>query len=73
MYSQDLECWESMDNRQHNINGSSTINAILFGATGMVGEGVLHEALNDNAVQSVLVIGADRATSRIPNSPRRCT
>jgi uncharacterized protein YbjT (DUF2867 family) len=31
--------------------------AILFGATGMVGEGVLHEALKDNAVQSILVIG----------------
>jgi uncharacterized protein YbjT (DUF2867 family) len=34
-----------------------TINTILFGATGMVGEGVLHEALNNDAVQSVLVIG----------------
>src|SRR3972149_2063764 len=31
--------------------------AILFGGTGMVGEGVLHEALKDNAVQSILVIG----------------
>jgi uncharacterized protein YbjT (DUF2867 family) len=34
-----------------------TIKAVLFGGTGMVGEGVLHEALNDPAVESVLVIG----------------
>lgn len=33
------------------------LNAILFGGTGMVGEGVLHEALNDTAVESILVIG----------------
>ncbi len=33
------------------------INAIVFGATGMVGEGVLHEALNHPDVESVLVIG----------------
>jgi NAD dependent epimerase/dehydratase family len=33
------------------------INAIVFGATGMVGEGVLHEALNHPNVESVLVIG----------------
>jgi len=30
---------------------------MLFGATGMVGEGVLHEALRDPAVASVLVVG----------------
>jgi hypothetical protein len=34
-----------------------TIRAILFGGTGMVGEGVLHEALDDAAVESILVIG----------------
>ncbi len=34
-----------------------SIRAILFGGTGMVGEGVLHEALGDPAVESVLVIG----------------
>ena len=34
-----------------------TIRAILFGATGMVGEGVLHEALKHECVESVLVIG----------------
>lgn len=33
------------------------IKAIVFGATGMVGEGVLHMALNNPNVESVLVIG----------------
>ena len=33
------------------------IKAIIFGATGMVGEGVLHEALKSPDVVSVLVIG----------------
>lgn len=33
------------------------IKAIIFGATGMVGEGVLHQALNHSDVESVLVIG----------------
>lgn len=33
------------------------INAIIFGATGMVGEGVLHQALVHPDVASVLVIG----------------
>lgn len=33
------------------------IKAILYGATGMVGEGVLHVALNNDDVESVLVIG----------------
>lgn len=33
------------------------LKVILFGGTGMVGEGVLHEALNDAAVESILVIG----------------
>jgi uncharacterized protein YbjT (DUF2867 family) len=33
------------------------INTIVFGATGMVGEGVLHEALSHPSVESVLVIG----------------
>jgi len=33
------------------------IKAIIFGATGMVGEGVLHECLKDSGVDSVLVIG----------------
>jgi uncharacterized protein YbjT (DUF2867 family) len=32
------------------------IRAIITGATGMVGEGVLHEALNHSEVESVLVI-----------------
>jgi uncharacterized protein YbjT (DUF2867 family) len=33
------------------------IKAIVFGATGMVGEGVLHVALNHPDVETVLVIG----------------
>jgi uncharacterized protein YbjT (DUF2867 family) len=33
------------------------IKAIIFGATGMVGEGVLHECLHHPDVQSVLVVG----------------
>jgi uncharacterized protein YbjT (DUF2867 family) len=33
------------------------LKAILFGATGMVGEGVLHEALGHADVEAVLVIG----------------
>jgi hypothetical protein len=33
------------------------INAIIFGATGMVGEGILLGALNHEDVESVLVIG----------------
>jgi hypothetical protein len=33
------------------------IKAIIFGATGMVGEGVLHEALKYPEVESILVIG----------------
>jgi hypothetical protein len=33
------------------------IRAILTGASGMVGEGVLHECLNHESVESVLVIG----------------
>ncbi|MEI7906686.1 MAG: NAD-dependent epimerase/dehydratase family protein [Bacteroidota bacterium] len=33
------------------------INAVILGATGMVGEGVLHVSLNNPNVESVLVIG----------------
>jgi uncharacterized protein YbjT (DUF2867 family) len=33
------------------------IHAVIFGATGMVGEGVLHVALNNPQVSSILVIG----------------
>lgn len=32
------------------------IRAIILGATGMVGEGVLHECLKHPAIESVLVI-----------------
>ena len=33
------------------------MKVILFGATGMVGQGVLRECLRDEAVERVLVIG----------------
>ena len=33
------------------------IKIIITGATGMVGEGVLHEALNSPYIEEVLVIG----------------
>lgn len=36
---------------------SGKIRAIVTGATGMVGEGVLHEALQNDAVEAALVIG----------------
>ena len=35
---------------------SNKVNAIITGATGMVGEGVLHECLLHPEVESVLVI-----------------
>src|SRR3569832_2030497 len=38
------------------MNGSFKIRAIITGATGMVGEGVLHECLKHPDVESVLVI-----------------
>ncbi len=42
------------------------IRPIIFGATGMVGEGVLHEALKHVDVESVLVIGRKTCTVRHP-------
>jgi uncharacterized protein YbjT (DUF2867 family) len=33
------------------------MKAVLFGATGMVGEGVLHEALREPDVEAILVVG----------------
>jgi uncharacterized protein YbjT (DUF2867 family) len=36
---------------------TTTLRAIITGATGMVGEGVLHECLQHPAVEAVLVIG----------------
>ena len=37
------------------------MNVILFGATGMVGQGVLRECLRADAVESVLAIGRSSA------------
>lgn len=42
------------------------LRVIITGATGMVGEGVLHECLNDTRVESVLVIG--RRTCNVQHS-----
>ena len=36
---------------------TTPLNIIITGATGMVGEGVLHECLNSDKVASVLVVG----------------
>jgi uncharacterized protein YbjT (DUF2867 family) len=41
------------------------MNVIIFGATGMVGQGVLRECLRDTDVQRILLIG--RTTSAIQN------
>jgi hypothetical protein len=38
------------------MNHPSNIKVILTGATGMVGEGVLHECLQNNQVEQVLII-----------------
>ena len=42
---------------QKKETGAMKIKAIIFGATGMVGEGVLHETLKHDDVESVLVVG----------------
>lgn len=42
------------------------INAIITGATGMVGEGVLHECLNHPDVETVLLINRRTANVRHP-------
>jgi uncharacterized protein YbjT (DUF2867 family) len=45
---------------------SDTLRAVVFGATGMVGEGVLHECLHHHRVESVLVIGRRSCGVRHP-------
>ncbi len=40
------------------------MNVVLFGATGMVGQGVLRECLLDPEVESVLVIGRSATGQR---------
>lgn len=42
------------------------IKVIIFGATGMVGEGVLHEAIKSSDVESILIVG--RRSSNVTNS-----
>jgi NAD dependent epimerase/dehydratase family len=40
-----------------NIEPSEKVRAIITGATGMIGEGVLHECLQSEKVEKVLVVG----------------
>src|SRR6267143_2160530 len=42
---------------EHGADFRKAVKVILFGATGMVGQGVLRECLRDDGVESVLVIG----------------
>src|SRR6266849_1415063 len=43
-----------------------SLKVILFGATGMVGQGVLHECLGDDLVDRVLAIGRNSLVRRHP-------
>ncbi len=43
------------------------MKVILFGATGMVGQGVLRECLHDEGVETVLVIGRNSVDRAHPN------
>jgi nucleoside-diphosphate-sugar epimerase len=43
------------------MNGQSNIKIILTGATGMVGEGVLHECFLDNNIAEVLIINRKKS------------
>jgi uncharacterized protein YbjT (DUF2867 family) len=42
----------------------SSMNVLLFGATGMVGQGVLRECLNDPGVRSVVAVGRSASGQR---------
>jgi uncharacterized protein YbjT (DUF2867 family) len=44
------------------------MKVILFGATGMVGQGVLRECLLDSGIESVLAVG--RSPLRAPPQPK---
>jgi hypothetical protein len=50
-----------------------TIKAIITGATGMVGEGVLLECLDNPAVAQVLVINRKPLDPSTPSSPKLST
>jgi uncharacterized protein YbjT (DUF2867 family) len=45
---------------------SETLKVILFGATGMVGQGVLRECLLDPGIESVLAVGRNPLRERQP-------
>jgi uncharacterized protein YbjT (DUF2867 family) len=46
------------------VEGEARMKVILFGATGMVGQGVLRECLLDSGIESVLVVGRSRTGQR---------
>ena len=48
------------------LGGGAAMRVIIFGATGMVGQGVLRECLVDPSVERVLVVG--RSPTGIPNA-----
>ncbi len=48
------------------VNGNLAMNVLLFGATGMVGQGVLRECLRDPDVQSVLIVGRTASGAQHP-------
>lgn len=43
------------------------MKVILFGATGMVGQGVLRECLHNDGIEGVLVIGRNGRQYRCPD------
>ena len=49
---------------QDRVKRWSHVKVILFGATGMVGQGVLRECLVDPEVESVLTIGRNATAQR---------
>lgn len=49
--------WLAPDLSPQPPNGGTTMRVVLFGTTGMVGQGVLHECLRDSRVTRVLAVG----------------
>ena len=55
------------------MTGREGMKVILFGATGMVGQGVLRECLVDPDVESVLSIGRSPCGKQDPSCTKSCT
>ena len=51
-------------------DGAGGVKVILFGATGMIGQGVLRECLLDPDVEQVLVVGRETTGVAGPQAPR---